>query len=73
MIKQAQLDNFDIPEIVNGKPGYDMKKRPWSYCSTRSKIFKNWPNIGFVPFTRQARKHKKVCHMLGKGGASNDM
>ena len=41
MIKPAQLDNFDIPEIVDGKPGYDMKKRPWSYCFTRSKIFKS--------------------------------
>ena len=41
MIKLAQLDNFDIPEIVDGKPGYNMKKRPWSYCFTRSKIFKS--------------------------------
>jgi hypothetical protein len=71
MIKPAQLDNFDIPEIVDGKPGYELKKRPWSYCFTPAKIFKCWMNIGFVPFTRQALTHKKVRHMLGDGGASD--
>ena len=40
MIKPAQLDNFDIPDIVDGNPGYDTKKRLWSYCFTRSKIYK---------------------------------
>ena len=49
MIKPAQLDNFDIPEIVDGKPGYELKKRPWSYCFTPAKIFKCWMNIGFIP------------------------
>ena len=64
MIKPAQIDNYDIPEIVDGKPGYDIKKRPWTYCFTRAKIFKSWLNIGFVPFTRWALKHKKVHHIL---------
>ena len=30
-IKPAQLDNYDLPEIIGDKPGYDIKKRPWSY------------------------------------------
>ncbi len=30
-------------------------------------------NICLVPFTRQALKHPKVGHMLGKGGASQEM
>ena len=71
-IKPAQLDNYDLPEIINGKPGYAMEKKPFDYCFTYPKIFKSWLNIGFVPFTRQVLLHKKVRHMLGKGGGSDD-
>ena len=73
MIKPAQLDNYDLPEIINGKAGYNIKKRPWTYCFTPAKISKSWLNIGFTPFTRQALLHKKVRHMLGDGGASDVM
>jgi hypothetical protein len=41
-IKPAQLDNYAIPEIVNGKPGFVLKKRPWEYCFTFSKITRSW-------------------------------
>jgi hypothetical protein len=69
MIKQAQLNNHDIPEIVNGKLGYVPKNRPWDYRFTFSKIFRSWLNIDFFPFTRHTLLHKKVCHMLGNGDA----
>ena len=69
-IKPAQLDNYDLPEIIDGKPGYTIKKRPWSYCFNLPKIFRSCLNIGFTPFTRQALKNKKVHHILGNDGAS---
>ena len=47
-IKPAQLDNYDIPDIVDGQPGYDIKKRPRSYCFITAKIFRSWLNIGFT-------------------------
>ena len=71
MIKPAQLDNGDLPEIINGKPGYTAEKCPFDFCFTFAKIFRSWMNIGFVPFTRRALSHKKVRHMLGEGGGSN--
>ena len=40
MIKPAQLDNYDIPEMLDGKPGFVLKKRQWEYCFTLSKIFR---------------------------------
>ena len=64
-IKPAQLDNYDLSETIDGKPGYGIKKRPWSYCFTPPKIFRSWLNIRFTPFTRQALRNKKVRHMLG--------
>ena len=30
MIKPAQLDNYDLPEIINGKPGYVVEKKPFN-------------------------------------------
>ena len=71
MIKPAQLDNGDLPEIINGKPGYTAEKCPFDFCFTFPKIFRSWLNIGFVPVTRHALLHKKVRHMLGEGGGSN--
>ena len=40
-IEPAQLDNYNIPKIVDRKPGYDIKKRPWSYYFTLAKIFRS--------------------------------
>ena len=72
-IKPAQLDNYDIPDIVDGQPGYDIKKRPRSYCFITAKIFRSWLNIGFTPFPSQVLKNKKVRHMLGNGSTSEEM
>ena len=65
-IKPAQLDNYDLPEIIDGKPGYDIKKRPWSYCFTAAKIFRGWLNIDFTPFTRRALKPRRfvTCFVI---------
>ena len=41
LIKPAQLDNFNIPEIVISNPWYEMKKWLLSYCFIRAKIFKS--------------------------------
>ena len=71
MIKPAQLDNYGLPEIINGKLGYAVEKRPFNYCFTYAKIFKSSLNIGFCPFT-QALLYKNVRPMLGKGGGSDD-
>ena len=30
MIKPAQFDNYDLPEIINGKPGYAVEKIPFN-------------------------------------------
>ena len=69
----AHLTNGDLPIIINRKPGQPVEKRPFDYCFTEERIFGAFLAIGFIPFTRQALKHKKVCHMLGMGGASKEM
>ena len=69
----AHLTNDDLPEIINGKPGQPIAKRPFDKNFTPGKIFKCWMNIGWIPFTRNALGHKKVRHMLGEGGANEKM
>ena len=72
MIKPAQLNNNNLLEIINGKPGYAVENKPFNYCFTYAKIFKCWLNIGFIPFTENAFQHKKVRHMLGEGRGNGD-
>ena len=72
-VSVAHLTNNDLPEILNGKPGEPIDKRPFDKNFTPGKIFRCWMNIGWTPFTRNALKHKKVRHMLGDGGANSEM
>ena len=72
-VSVAHLTNDDLPEILNGKPGEPIDKRPFDKNFTPGKIFRCWMNIGWTPFTRNALKHKKVRHMLGDGGANSEM
>jgi hypothetical protein len=72
-INTSLFNNYETQVIANSKAGYDIKKRPWMYYFTWANIFKSWLNIGFVPFARQALKHKKVCHVPGKGGTSDEI
>ena len=72
IIKPAQLNNNNLPEITNGKPGYPVENKLFDYCFTHAKIFNSWLNIGFVPFSQNPLKHKKVRYMLGKGRGSDD-
>ena len=72
-VSVAHLTNDNLPEIINGKPGEPIDKRPFDKNFTPGKIFRCWMNIGWTPFTRNALKHKKVRHMLGDGGANNEM
>ncbi len=72
-IKSAALTNDDLLAIINGHPNDPQEKRPFDLCATLQKIFKSWLKFGFVPCTHNALKHKKVRHMLGEGGASEEM
>ncbi len=72
-IKTACLTNDNLPVIINGKPNDPPEKYPFYHCATPDKIFCNWMKVGFVLFTCNSLKHKKVCHMLGDGGASDEI
>ena len=67
-IPVAHLTNDDIPEIVNGKAGDPLEKRPFESHFCKEVIGRSWIAIGFTPFTRQALHRKKVRHTLGEGG-----
>ena len=69
----AHLTNDDIPEIINGRPGDPLEKRPFDSHFTQQYILRSWLKVGLVPFTRQALTHPKVRHTLGDGGASAEM
>ena len=73
MISPAHLTNYDIPEIINGKPDDPIEDRPFDNNFTPEKRLKCFLAIGFTPFTREGLKHKKVRHELGEGGASEGM
>ncbi len=72
-IKSAALTNDNLPRIINGSKGDLIEKLPFSCCATNEKIVKSWMTIGFVPFTWNALSHKKVQHLLGDGGASEEI
>jgi len=72
-IPVSHITNDDIAAIVNGKPDDPIEERPFDFCFQNEKIWKSFTKIGWTPFTRAALKHKKVRHMLGEGGASEDM
>ncbi len=72
-IKGAALTNDDIPYIINGRQDDPIEQRPFFHCATPANIFKSWLNVGFIPFTRKALTNQKVRHMLGDGGASDEM
>ena len=69
----AHLTNDDIPEMINGRPGDPLEKRPFDLMFSQQNIVRSWLKVGFVPFTRAALTHPKVRHTLGEGGASAEM
>jgi hypothetical protein len=40
--------------------------KPFSRSFTKEKILGSWSKVGFVPFTRNCVKSKKVRHELGQ-------
>ena len=72
-IPVAHLTNDDIPTIINGLPDDPIEKKPHDRTFTKKNMFKSFLKIGWTPLTREALRHPKVRHMLGKGGASADV
>ena len=56
----------DLATIVDGKADDDVSMKPFTKTFTRDKILGTWAKIGFVPFTRNCLKDKKVWHELGQ-------
>jgi hypothetical protein len=56
----------DLATVVNGKQGDEIGNRPFEKNFTKAKICASWSKVGFVPFTRNCIKHKKVRHELGQ-------
>jgi hypothetical protein len=60
------LDFNDLATIVNGKPEDNRCDKPFDWIFTKEKIQKSWAKVGFVPFTRNCLKDKKVRKELGQ-------
>ena len=73
VVVPAHLTNSDLPEMINGRLGEPIEERPFDACFTPKGSWGSWMQIGFVPLTRHALSHKKVRHVLGEGGASDEM
>jgi hypothetical protein len=56
----------DLATVVNGKQGNEIEERPFEKIFTKAKICASWSKVGFIPFTRNCIKHKKVRHELGQ-------
>jgi hypothetical protein len=56
----------DLSTVVNGKQGDLLENRPFDRNFTKAKISASWVKVGFVPFTRNCVKHKKVRHERGQ-------
>jgi hypothetical protein len=56
----------DLSTVVNGKQGDLLENRPFDRNFTKAKICASWVKVGFVPFTRNCVKHKKVRHERGQ-------
>jgi hypothetical protein len=60
------LDFNDLATIVNGKPNNKKCNKQFDWIFIKEKIQKSWAKVGFVPFTRNCLKDKKVRKELGQ-------
>ena len=56
----------DLATVVNGKQDDEIGMKPFATNFTKEKILASWSKVGFVPFTRNCIKSKKVRHELGQ-------
>jgi hypothetical protein len=56
----------DLATVVNGKEDDEIGMKPFAKNFTKDKILASWSKVGFVPFTRNCIKSKKVRHELGQ-------
>jgi hypothetical protein len=56
----------DLATVVNGKQDDEIGMKPFAKTFTKDKILASWSKMGFVPFTRNCIKNKKVRHELGQ-------
>jgi hypothetical protein len=54
----------DLATVVNGKHNDEIGMKPFAKSFTKDKILASWSKVGFVPFTRNCIKSKKVRHEL---------
>ena len=59
-LTKVELNNADLPRVVNGRDGNPVERRPFSRAFSKEKIA--WANakVGVVPFTRAALNNPKV-------------
>ncbi len=56
----------DLATVVNGKQDDEIGMKPFAKNFTKDKILASWSMVGFVPFTQNCIKNKKVSHELGQ-------
>ena len=56
----------DLATVVNGKHDDEIGMKPFASSFTKDKILALWSKVGFVPFTRNCMKSRKVRHELGQ-------
>jgi hypothetical protein len=71
--KVISLNFEDLATIVNGKEGDDISLKPFAKVFTRDQILRSWAKIGFVPFTRECLRNRKVRSELGQHTANKDL
>jgi hypothetical protein len=67
------LDFNDFSTIVNGAPKDKPCNRPFDSIFTEEKILGSWAKAGFVPFSRNCLKDKKVRKELGQQKADEQL
>jgi hypothetical protein len=58
----------DLSIVVNGYDDDPIDMKPFNKFFTKERIVSSWERVGFVPFTRNCLKHKKVRHEIGEQG-----
>ena len=56
----------DLSTVVNGEENDSIELKPFDSHFTKEKILWSWEKIGFVPFTWECLRNKKVRHELGQ-------
>jgi hypothetical protein len=67
------LDFNDLATVVNGTPDDEPRNKPFDSIFTEEKILRSWAKVGFVPFTRNCLKDKKVRKELGQRKADEQL